>query len=123
MNCSVGGDTGVANGVEGRWWLDFTRQPPRDPSGNEFVLSAGVVSIAKTGEPAGAYEIKPNTLEIALPFPSFDGEAPWRMVAQFLLPDPSNPPDKLPGMLQTFDSEERLFANNLCTLVRRSADA
>jgi hypothetical protein len=112
-----------AEAVEGRWWLDFTRVPPRDPSGNEFVLSGGVVSIAKTGDVAGTYRTDAGWLTITLPMPPIANEGPWRVVAKLLLADQANPPDQLSGMIQAFDSSDDLMLSDRCALIRRQADA
>ena len=109
--------------IEGRWWLDFTTQPARDPSGNEFVLAGGIVSIAQTGQPTGTYQIEPGWLELTLPMPSISGEGPWRMEVKLLLVDPMNPPERLLGMIQATDSSGAVIFNQTCSFVRRTAQA
>lgn len=113
----------MSNSIEGRWWLDFTKHPPRDPSGNEFILNAGVVSIANTGDLAGSYEVEPGALTITLPMPAIPDEGPWRMVAQILLIDPTNVPDSLPGVIRAIGPDGGLIMSDTCNLVRRDADA
>jgi hypothetical protein len=113
----------MATAIEGRWWLDFTKHPPRDPSGNEFILSNGAVSIAKTGDPAGNYQVEPGALTITLPMPSIPGEGPWQMVAQVLLIDPTSVPDSLPGVIRAIGPDGGLIMSDTCNLVRRDADA
>lgn len=113
----------MANSIEGRWWLDFTSFPPRDPSGNEFVLSDGVLGIAHTGDPAGSYEIADGFLTLTLPMPAIADEGSWRMVAQILLPDLSAIPDTLPGVIRAIGSDGGLMMSGTCNLVRRRADA
>jgi hypothetical protein len=109
--------------IEGRWWLDFTKHPPRDPSGNEFILSAGTVSIAKTGDPAGGYHIAPGVLTMTLPMPAIPDEGPWRMEARFLLIHPERPVARLDGIIRAIGSNGDVMLNDACALVRMSADA
>jgi hypothetical protein len=109
----------MTDAIEGRWWLDFTHRPATNPAGNEFVLKAGQVSIAETGDPFGSYEIEPGLLTITLHMPAIPDEGPWRMEAKLLLMDPDSPADELPGMLQAIDSEGQVFSSVTCTLVRR----
>ena len=113
----------MTDAIEGRWWLDFTHRPPTNPAGNEFVLKAGQVSIAETGDPFGSYEIEPGLLTITLRMPAIPDEGPWRMEAKLMLLDPDSPPDELLGILQAIDPEEQVFSNGACRLVRRVADA
>lgn len=113
----------MTDAIEGRWWLDFTTQPARDPSGNEFILSAGTVSIAKTGDLAGTYEIEHGLLALTLPMPSIAGEGPWRMEVKLLLFEPMNPPDRLLGMIQAIDSSEAVISNMPCAFIRRAPEA
>lgn len=112
-----------AKAIEGRWWLDFTRQPALDPAGNEFVLTAGVVNFARTGECAGTYQIESAWLIMTLPMPSISDDGQWRMEAKLLLTDPSCPPERLPGLMQIFDGDGEVFTSGSCFLVRRRMDA
>lgn len=109
--------------IEGRWWLDFTKNPPVDPAGNEFVLSGGTAIIAKTGEPAGTYEIAHRQLKLSLPIPAGPGEAPWRIEAKFFLYYPENLPARLTGIIRAFDSDGAVVLEDVCALVRQRADA
>ena len=113
----------MTDAIEGRWWLDFTNRPPTNPTGNEFVLKAGQVTIAETGDPFGSYHIGPDWLTITLHMPAIPDEGPWRMEAKLLLADPANPPEVLPGILQAIDSADEVFSNGPCALVRRAANA
>jgi len=113
----------MTEAIEGRWWLDFTKHPPRDPSGNEFILSAGTVSIAKTGDPAGSYHIAPGVLTMTLPMPTIPDEGPWRMEAKFMLIYPEAPAERLTGMIEAIGSDGQVMMSDFCTLVRRPADA
>lgn len=113
----------MTDAIEGRWWLDFTNRPATNPAGNEFVLKAGQVSIAETGDPFGTYEVEPGLLTVTLPMPAILNEGPWRIEAKLMLLDPDSPPDELPGILQAIDSAEQVFSNGPCTLVRLHADA
>ena len=113
----------MTDAVEGRWWLDFTNRPATNPAGNEFILKAGQVAIAETGDPFGSYVIEPGLLTITMPMPAIPDEGPWRMEAKLMLLDPDSPPDELLGMLQAIDPEEKVFSNSPCALVRCNDDA
>ncbi|MES2449258.1 MAG: hypothetical protein V4610_01710 [Pseudomonadota bacterium] len=113
----------MTDAIEGRWWLDFTHRPPTNPAGNEFILKAGLVTIAETGDPIGSYEIELGLLTITLRMPTIPDEEPWRMEAKLMLPNPDSRPDQLPGVLQAIDPEGGVFSNGPCTLVLRKDDA
>ena len=113
----------MTHAIDGLWWLDFMSQPHRKPFGNEFVLSGGIVSTIGSGRQAGTYQIEPGLLTISLPMPTIPDEGPWRVEAKFQLLDPSNPPDRMRGVLQAFDASETVTANETCALVRRALDA
>jgi hypothetical protein len=109
----------IANRIDGRWWLDFTHETPRNPAGNELVLSDGEVTIAETGARAGVYQIEPGLLTITLSMPAIPDEGPWRMEAKLVLLDPADPAELLAGIVHAIDSKDRVIANSSCALVRR----
>jgi hypothetical protein len=109
--------------IEGRWWLDFTTRPPRDPSGNEFILSAGKITLAKSGEPAGTYELAPAALTMTIPMQAIPDEGAWRMEARFLLAPTARPAARLNGIIRAVGADGESMLHDSCVLVRRGADA
>jgi len=109
--------------IEGRWWLDFSTQPPRDPSGNEFILSGGKISLAKSGQAAGTYQLTPAALTMTIPMQAMPDEGPWRMEARFLLAPADRPAARLNGIIRAVGGDGRVILNDACVLVRKGADA
>jgi hypothetical protein len=112
----------VTDAIEGRWCFDFGRGLPPDP-GNEFILSAGIVTLAARPVVAGNYIVQPGTLTMTLTMPEIAGEDAWRMVAEMLLLDGQESACELFGIVRAITADDTLISVSSCSLLRRSADA
>src|SRR5882757_4026914 len=108
--------------IEGRWRLEFEGGEPRDPSGNEFVLHDGVLSLARTGEAVGTYRLAMPLLVMNLPMPAIAGEGAWEMTIRLAVLEPEQWSDGLLGLSEATDEQGELIATRPCRLVRLGAN-
>ena len=113
----------MTDAIEGRWLMDFGTIPLSDPTGNEFLLSDGIITSSGTGRAAGHYEVQPGYLTITLPMPAIPGEGPCQIVARLLLPESLECLDRLFGIVQAIMPGEPAMASKACILIRQHDNA